>query len=266
MAESVFPVVDTLSVPSVTIDHNRMLINSYPLAAESHSLFKNHELMPENFIPQIYTPPVDDWITIVLLIAIIYYTALFLLYGRWLNRLIKAVESVSISIQMVRDENISIQRVLSLLSLGFFFTGSVVLSLINEKYKLLPLESNGLMNFFLFLLLLAIVYPLKMMVVRFFGLVYKAEKLASHYNFQLMLFNNAAGVAFVPLLIFHLYFVVSVNIFLWVCIVVFALGWCSRLWRGVHSWLSYFRYPLHYLFFYICALEIAPLLMVIKML
>ncbi len=266
MAESVLEVVDTLSEANVTIDYNRMVINPYPMAAESHSLFKDHELIPENFIPQVYTPPVDDWITIVLLIAIIYYTALFLLYGRWLTRLIKAVASITISIQMVRDENMTIQRVLSLLSLGFFISGSLVLFLINEKYKLLPLESDGLMNFFLFLLLLAVVYTLKMMVVRFFGIVYKAEKLASHYNFQLLLFNNAAGVAFVPLLIFHLYFVVSVNIFLWACMVVFALGWSSRLWRGIHGWLSYFRYPLHYLFFYFCALEIAPLLMVIKIL
>lgn len=237
-----------------------------PVQIKKHSLFENHELKTDAIIPQPHDRPIEDWITLVIIIAVVFYTALFLIYSRSIGRLFKAIINYSVSNQLVRDENITIQRVSALLSIGFLITGGLVLSLLAEHSPKLKLDVSDVTLFFISLSFLAVVYTLKMILVKFLGSVYKAEKTASNYLFHVLLFNNAAGLIFLPLLIFHFFTNHSHDYFLWACLWVFAFLWIYRLLRGIMAWLSVSRHTVLYLIFYICALEIAPLLIVLKLL
>lgn len=235
-----------------------------PVQIKKHALFENHELKTDAIIPQPHDRPIEDWITLVIIIAVVFYTALFLIYSRSIGRLFKAIINHSVSNQLVRDENITIQRVSALLSIGFLMTGGLVLSLLTEHSPKLKLDVSDVTLFFISLSFLAVIYTLKMILVKFLGTVYKAEKTASNYLFHVLLFNNAAGFIFLPLLIFHFFTNHSHDYFLRACLWVFALLWIYRLLRGIMAWLSASRQTVLYLIFYICALEIAPLLIVLK--
>lgn len=237
-----------------------------PVQIKKHALFENHELKTNAIIPQPHDRPIEDWITLVIIIAVVFYTALFLIYSRSIGRLFKAIINYSVSNQLVRDENITIQRVSALLSIGFLITGGLVLSLLAEQSEKLSFDLRDTAMFLISLSFLAVVYTLKMILVKFLGVVYKAEKTASNYLFHVLLFNNAAGLIFLPLLIFHFFTHHSHNYFLWSCLWVFAFLWVYRLLRGIMAWLSVSRHTVLYLIFYICALEIAPLLIVLKLL
>jgi hypothetical protein len=237
-----------------------------PVPVKKHTLFENHELKTPAIIPQPHDRPVEDWITLALMVAVVFYTALFLIYSRSIGRLFKAFINYSVSNQLVRDENITIQRVSVLLSIGFLITGGLVLSVLAGHSSSLSLELRDTTMFFISLTLLAVVYTLKMILVKFLGTVYKAEKTAGNYLFQVLLFNNTAGLIFLPLLIFHFYTHPAHDYFLWSCLWVFAALWCYRIMRGIMAWLSFGRHSVLYLFFYLCALEIAPLLIVLKLL
>lgn len=237
-----------------------------PVQIKKHSLFANHELKTQGITPQPHDRPIEDWITLVLLIAVVFYTALFLIYSRSIGRLFKAVINYSVSNQLVRDENITIQRVSALLSIGFLITGGLVLSLLAGHSSALNFDLSDTAMFFISLSFLAVVYTLKMILIKFLGTVYKAEKTAGNYLFHVLLFNNAAGLIFLPLLVFHFFTQHSHDYFLWGCLWIFAALWLYRLLRGITVWLSVSRYTVLYLIFYICALEIAPLLIVLKLL
>lgn len=237
-----------------------------PAPVKKHTLFENHELQTPAIIPQPHDRPIEDWITLVLIIAVVFYTALFLIYGRSIGRLFKAFINYSVSHQLVRDENITIQRVSALLSIGFLITGGLTLSLLVRQSEALNPDISDPALFFISLSFLAVIYALKMILVKFLGAVYQAEKTAGNYLFQVLLFNNAAGLIFLPLLIFHFFTPHSHDYFLWFCLWVFGALWIYRLLRGIMVWLSVSRHTVLYLIFYICALEIAPLLIVLKLL
>jgi hypothetical protein len=237
-----------------------------PEVIREHKLFESHELRTSGINPLPHDRPTEDWITLVLLIAVVFYTAIFLVHRRPVGRLFKALINYSVSNQLVRDENITIQRVLALLSVGFLITGGLVLSLLAKQKGILKTEVSGLTLFFISLSFLAVNYTLKMIWIKFLGMVYKAEKTAGNYLFHILLFNNASGLIFLPLLLFHFYTNHSHQIFLWLCLWVFALFWVYRLFRGIKAWISAPGFSVLYLIFYICALEIAPLLIVFKLL
>lgn len=182
-------------------------------------------------------------------------------------RLIKAFFNISVSNQLVRDENLVIQRTSVLLSVGFYAVAGLLLYLAGKNYYSGFENIQDFFWFFLIAAVLAILYFLKIILVRFLGYVFNAPRIADNYIFNILLINNIAGMTLLPFLFFQVY-AISINsgIFLKITFVIALSCWLYRLVRGSLAWFSYSTYSLHYLFFYICILEIAPLLIVIKIL
>src|SRR6187399_3011266 len=94
-------------------------------------LFTNHELKPrhENPVPVNRTTP--DWIFPVLLLVVAMFSFLRIFYHRYFSRLFAAFVNSNLANQVVRDENILIQRASVLLNVVFYMVAALFLYFIS---------------------------------------------------------------------------------------------------------------------------------------
>lgn len=228
-------------------------------------LFKNHLLQFDFFYPQTLDKPVADWFTVSLLIVITAVTFLKVFYSKIFFQILKAFFNNNTANQIIRDENLLVQRASILLSIICY----LVLALFAYKGSLYFQVENTYLGkgFALFLaiaLFIAIAYSVKMIVLKFLGGLFYINKPVTAYIFNLFLINNVLGIVLIPVIIFFAYLPVYTDILLYSGLIIVLLFYIYRLVKGMISWTGSTHMNLFYLFLYICALEIAPLLILSK--
>ena len=230
-------------------------------------LFSGHELKPVNPAPVPLPERVPDWFTFVLLAVVIFFVWVRLFYYKVVRQLMAAFFSNNISNQLVRDENILVQRASILLSFVFYFTGSLFLYQVSEHYQWdYPFLGEGLLRLVVILLIVAFAYSLKMVMVKALGELFGMERPVATYLFNISLMNNMLGLVLFPLVVLAAY-VVSADAG-WVIplgIALVIIMFIYRLVRAFMIWASLKGVPFFYLILYFCTLEIAPVMIIFKL-
>jgi len=236
------------------------------LAGNAPVLFKAHALRPSvtNPLPLKRTTP--DWFILALFITIGFFTWLKLINGKIIQQLFAAFFNNSVTNQIVRDENILVQKASVLLSLVFYFATALLLFQIsvyfNWEYKVI---GKGLVRFIIFILFVASAYSFKMVFLKILSIIFRTDRLVSTYLFNIFLINNVIGISLIPLIMLIAFFPVATVYFVWAGIGMLLASFIYRLFRGIVIWTSNARFSLYYLILYLCALEIAPLLIIFKL-
>jgi hypothetical protein len=68
-----------------------------------------------------------------------------------------------------------------------------------------------------------------------------------------------------PLVLLIAFFPAATIFFIWSGIIILIITFFYRLFRGVTIWSSLSSFSLYYFILYLCALEIAPLLIIFKL-
>lgn len=230
------------------------------------SFFQNHSLQA------IQTEPVNnkannpDWFSIILIILVIAFTYIKFNYDRIFKQLLNAFLSTNASNQIIREENVMVQRASIILSSIFYLAGGLFLYQLADYYSWSLMGiSHEFSRFLVFSLILAFVSPLKMIVLKILGFIFDSDKLTSSYSFNIFLINNILGLVLIPLITIFAYFPYqSGSTILHSGIVIVSLAFLYRLIKGYSIWQSSGHFPVLYFILYLCSLEIAPILVLLK--
>ena len=113
----------------------------------------------------------------------------------------------------------------------------------------------------------AIIYLAKYAAVRFSGWAFRVEGITEHYLFNVFLINKVLGVTLIPFII-----VLAFADHQWaqqVVVVSFVVSGILLLNRYIRSWQvfgSFFQYSKFHFFMYLCASELLPLAVLMKLL
>ncbi len=113
----------------------------------------------------------------------------------------------------------------------------------------------------------AVIYLAKYAAVRFSGWAFRVEGITEHYLFNVFLINKVLGVTLVPFII-----VLAFADHQWaqqVVIISFVVAGILLLNRYIRSWQvfgSFFQYSKFHFFMYLCASELLPLAVLMKLL
>ncbi|MCC7233293.1 MAG: DUF4271 domain-containing protein [Bacteroidia bacterium] len=240
---------------------------SVPRAPEYVNLFQGHELKVIHKDPVPRNHIVPDWIFIVVLLVIGIYTWLRIYYSRYFGQLIRAFVNFNLANQIVRDENILIQRASVFLS----FTFHVVIALLLYQISIhqgwsLGGTGTGFMRFFYLLVLVTLIYAMKFLVLKLCGWLFDLDREMAVYTFIIFLVNNLLGLALIPVVILIAYNqIIPATFLIPAGLVLASLAFLYRLVKGIQVGTGVPGYSPLYLFLYLCTLEIAPLLILIKL-
>ena len=241
-------------------------------SAENKSLngpgvFKNHLLKPVNPNARPLNDTISDWLTISLIVMMVFFTWFRLFYYKIFRQLLTSYFNMTASNQIVRDESYLLQRASLVISIISYLLGGLFLYQISVLYdwQIYWLQ-KGLVRFVLFSLIIAISYSVKMILLRVLSVIFNQEKAAGTYIFNLFLMIMMAGLILFPANIFLAYSNASVKHFAAIAtIVLISLMFLFRLSRAIRIWFSIPQFSFFYLFLYLCAFEVAPLLVVWKL-
>lgn len=270
---NLFQVADSIQVASsdefrFSDDTTSIRQNEYVNAPyESSSKYFNTQLLiSDDGSPKVFNKSVPDWFTIILLLMIIGVTAIKILYRKIFSQMVAAFFSLAVTNQIVRDENLLVQRATILLNIIFYVVGALFLYQLSIIFNWnQPILNEGIIRFFLFAILLACIYSLKMIMLKALSYVFEIDRPVSTYIFSLFLINNSVGLVLIPLIAIATYiFFIKATTIIFISLGIVMLAFIFRLWRATTIGLSLPRFSLYYLFLYFCALEIAPVVIMFK--
>jgi Domain of unknown function (DUF4271) len=235
-----------------------------PGIPSAQSFFTSHQLKTQGIRPVLFKQYQPDWILGLLLLCFILLAWVQVFYRRRLRQILTAPFSKRFLSQLVRDGDLFSERIA--VATGFIYLVSTSLFLY-QLYELALLKDAGklLQGFTLFAMISIFVlgfWVLKIGLIRFLSFIFRTRQTTREYLLNILIFNILTGIFLLPLLIFVLY--LKSVMFLWVCMIIFALFFLFRFVRGLLIGISITKFSYLFLFVYLCSLEILPLLILIK--
>lgn len=270
-ADSVFRFKDIEeTVPPVVKNTDVLPIMSDTAIAkeqETLQLFTGHELQQVNKHPQPINRESSDWIFITLLFACSAFVWVKVFYNKIFIQISQAFLNNRITNQIVRDENILVQKASVLLTIIFNLVVSLFLYQISVLYDWEhDYVGTGFNRFLIFALGISLIYTVKFLILKIVGHIFLLDKAIAIYIFNIFLINNILGIALLPVLTFISFSNIYREYGIYLAFILICGAFLYRIVRGCLVGLSYSRFSILYLFLYLCALEIAPLLILYKIL
>ena len=275
------PVVDTLNKFSVfTLEDTTHYGKTFPIKFAQKidsinnlesgkiyrkSMFPSHELKCkniENATTHVFLP---SWLTIVTLLIIYGLVRIRISYYKRIKQIINALYAVRYTAQINREDGIYNHKgALELFSIFVLSTALLTYYYYSNKINM-PL-SDFKWNIFLKIAgVIILIYLIKAISFNLFSQIIKLEKEFSVYLTNVVIFNEAIGLIFIPFIVLLIYMPFENKKWIYViAITLFAILYIYRFIRGIIIITSSTKFSKFYLFLYLCTLEILPSLLLIK--
>jgi hypothetical protein len=230
-------------------------------------IWKTHELKLTHQSPQQLIDSNPDWLFLVLIIVLGVLTYLRVFYRKNFFQIIAACFNNNLTNQIVRDENLLMQRASVMLNVTFSIIAASYIYLVSIHYDWsLDGIGTGFIRFVFLALIVSAAFTLKFLLLRFCAYLFNLGREMSTYIFNIFIINNLLGIALVPFVALILFGnLIDSTVLIIVAVSVIAIAWFYRIGRGILIATRYPDFSPVYLFLYLCALEIAPLLVLVKL-
>ncbi len=259
-------VTSTLKIPvSLNKDTDVLIGTEKP---SQLNFFSGHELKVIHKNPQPLNKTTPDWIFPLLVVVVAAFAWLRAFYNKYFIQIVTAFFNNNLTNQIVRDENILVQRASILLNMVFSLVAALFLYFVSVHFNWsLGGMSFGLSRYIFFALAVSAVYTFKFLILKICGYLFHLDKEMATYIFNIFLVNNVVGTLLIPVVLFLAFStMVSTALLITISVFLIAGGFLYRIARGLSAGISSPVFSPYYLFLYLCALEIAPLIVLIKIL
>ncbi|MBR1550348.1 MAG: DUF4271 domain-containing protein [Bacteroidales bacterium] len=243
-----------LDVPYDSIFHPREATDT----VFRKSLFQRHSLQVQHTGTTLRPDTAEPAWTFV---ALILLTALICLYGKLRKihplALLKSLTSRRALDRLVRDCNLN--RSIIMLPMGLLLVAAACLPV-----HRMALQHTGILGFLLLTLAVSLLYLLRNAIFRLLGNTFENKPAVSLYITNNYLFHLLEATV-VTLLLFPFFYMPGARTaFLFAIGTFLALAFVIRFARGVKVFLTLKNNASFYLFYYLCIVEIIPILAIIK--
>lgn len=210
--------------------------------------------------------PDKDMFFYVLLGLFFYFAVVKTLFGKYLSNLLSIFLRITLRQQQLREQLLQTPLPSLMLNIFFLLTGGLYASLLLEYYHY-KANSNFWVQSLYCVGILAVIYIGKFVLLKFTGWVFNLTKATDTYIFIVFLVNKMLGMLLLPLLVLIAFYggqsqQVFVTLSLILVIVLFAYRFIFSF-GPIRAEIKV--NPFHF-FLYLCAFEIAPLLLIYKVL
>jgi hypothetical protein len=202
-----------------------------------------------------------------LLVGILFYFALVrIFFEKYFNNLMTLFFRVSLRQQQIREQVLQTPLPSLLLNILFVISGGLFACYLLHYSRFG--ESVRFWVLYLYCMaMLATIYLVKFVVLKFIGWVFSISRATDIYIFVVFLVNKMLGIFLLPFLILITFSGQQVReILITISLAMVFLLWSYRALAGYRPVRNEIKLTPFYFFLYLCAFEIAPLLLIYKVL
>lgn len=231
------------------------LINRYKdFASVPRSKYKFGKLLPKGQL----------WVLGVVASLLLLFAIVKVSFTKQLQTIIQSFFSNRVLNNLNKEDNLFKSWPFLLLFVQFGFTIGMFFYLLSQFYRL-AFSGTGFQFYLSISVLIVILYLLKILILRVLGHLFNLQKPVNEYITILYLSYFNLSLLFIPLVVaFALSPLKYAPIFIVVSFILLATIFTFQFIRAGVNILSHNRFSKVYLFLYFCALEICPILILIK--
>ncbi len=201
------------------------------------------------------------WLFISLMVLLGFFAGIRLRYASLLKQTLESMVSFQVAVRIFGD-NSGLQKQLDIiLYVCYIFCGGILLYMAEIRFGLAPYGFSGAQLFLFNLGLLIGLFLARLFLLNLAGFLFNKISVFREYLYNIFIFNKLIGVLLLPLLMFIIYTDgILMIVFQWLAITaVFAI----LILRLIRGFIFSFRrgVSIFYMFLYLCALEMAPLIL-----
>jgi hypothetical protein len=255
--------IDTLASP-------QELLLSAKAAADSslaaHPMLESPYVISDIQSPHKYVSQTSDFyllLTLCLILGLIRY-----MDTRYFGNLWRAFWNPTLSNRQLKDQLQGAGLPNFLMNIFFAFAGGAYMYYIVRYFT--PISSGVIPPSLLIIMLIAgtgLIYVIKYSAVRFSGWAFRLEGITEHYLFNVFLINKILAITLIPFIIVLAF--ADHNLARQIVVISFITSGILLLNRYIRSWQvfgSFFQYSKFHFFMYLCASELLPLAVLMKIL
>lgn len=230
------------------------------------SVFTGHLLQPIHSNPILREGTTLYWPSLLLFIVFALYVSIKVSAPKKIFKVFASVFSLQAAKQLLREDYKLNKRVSVFLSLGFLIVIAFLVYITNNYFGLILEGVSPLKQYLFFITIITSVYVIKFIISYLLSLVILEEELGKEYAFNVFVFSQTIGVVLFPVVLCIQFSKYPAELFLYPGLIICAGFFALRLFRGIVISVLEQNVGILYIFLYLCALEILPVLVLIKFL
>jgi len=261
------PVLDTIpaliKMPD-SLRHNQFIDTLLKRFAFDPFLFNSHSLLQQKLRMGHERPSRDTWVIFVILTLLIYTGIINRILSKDIYNVVLGFYAKSAFAKLSKEDNLLTSWAFIFLFLLFGFTmGMYIYQII--KYNDKAYSISGIQLFLACSVLVIVLSVLKIMLLRVLGFIFNIHKHTREYISVLYLTYFNLAFIFLPVIICFSLFPSSLTYYLLrFSLITIGVIILIQYARSILNIISNFQFHKIYLFIYLCALEICPVLIIIK--
>ncbi|HMI59401.1 MAG TPA: DUF4271 domain-containing protein [Puia sp.] len=202
-----------------------------------------------------------------LLVGILFYFALTrVFFEKYFNNLLTLFFRVSLRQQQIREQVLQTPLPSLLLNILFVMSGGLYACFLFH-YSQIGASIRFWVLYLYCMLLLGTIYLVKFLVLKFIGWVFSISRATDIYIFIVFLVNKMLGIFLLPFLIIITFSGPGIReIFITISLAMVFILWSYRVLAAYRPIRNEIKLTPFYFFLYLCAFEIAPLLLIYRVL
>ena len=241
------------------------LLNAYKRASSKNPYFAV-------FAEPVFNPEVErrmqgkETFFYVLLGLFFYFAVVKSLFRKYINNLVTIFLRITLRQQQLREQLLQAPLPSLMLNIFFLLTGGLYASLLLSYYKW-EVHSNFWIQTLYCIGILALIYTGKFLILKFTGWVFNLSKATDTYIFIVFLVNKMLGLLLLPLLVLIAFYSGQPQqVFVTLSLILVLSLFAYRFFFSFGPIRAEIKVNPFHFFLYLCAFEIAPLLLIYKVL
>lgn len=233
----------------------------------AYSLFTGHHLKSSRDKDPILTnTPILYWPSLLLFFVFSIYVSIKVTDPKKIIKIFISIFSIQASKQLIREDYKLYKRVSVFLSACFILVISFLISLINDYFGLILKSYSLFYQYLFFILITTFIYLTKIVSTLILSYITSSYEIGREYIFNLFLFCQIAGIILFPVVVFLQFSKYPAEWFLYPGLIICGSIYMLRIFRGFVISALEQNIGILYIILYLCALEILPLLVLVRFL
>ncbi len=204
------------------------------------------------------------WFFIVIFSLIVSIAASQLFFGKLLKGTFQAAARYSVTVGMFNDNSQIQRRKDNILYAVYFVSLAFFMLLMEMRFSIFPFRLFGFVLFLCNIAFLVVIFYLRIIFANLAAHIFNKYALFREYLYHNFAVNKLFGLLLIPLIFLLTYTRETINdVCFWVSISLFGAMLVMKIFKGIIFSLKKHVFSF-YLFLYLCALEIVPILLIYK--
>ena len=206
-----------------------------------------------------------DWMLVIVVVSLMLFAWIRVGFGRFVNTVVQASYNFFTARRIFEEANVVRSRIFVFFNLLFYINIGLFSSQCIDFFNLNPDNIQGFTLFGICFALFFMIYTIKSFLLSFLDFLFLTSGGFVSYNFTIFLYNKVYGLLLIPIVALLPFVSPSMaQIIIAIGAGLFVLFYFFRILRGIQIAFKN-RLSIFYLFLYLCALEILPLLVLYKL-